>query len=91
MSLDVAALDVILLNDALFEVFGEVGADFSSSTFGGYLSNIVLNHYLHQLLKARLIRVPAEFSLSLGGIAPEVDNIGGAVEIWGDSYYDVSN
>ena len=44
----------------------------------------MIDHDLHQLLKGGRIGVPAEFGAGLRRVAPEVDNVGGAVEVGGD-------
>ena len=44
----------------------------------------MIDHDLHQLLKGGGVGVPAEFGAGLRGVAPEVDDIGGAVEVGGD-------
>ena len=51
------------------------------------LAHVVFDHELHQLLEGRGLRVPAEFGLGLGRVAPEVHNIGRAVEVLGHSHY----
>ena len=64
-----------LFDNAFFEVFSEVGADFGSSTFGGDFGDVGVDHDLYQLLERGLGWVPAELGLSLGGVAPEVDDV----------------
>ena len=44
----------------------------------------MIDHDLHQLLKGGGVGVPAEFGAGLRRIAPEVDDVGGAVEVGGD-------
>ena len=44
----------------------------------------MIDHDLHQFLKGSGIGVPAEFGAGLRGVAPEVDDVGGAVEVGGD-------
>ena len=73
-----------LFDNALFEVFSEVGADFGGGTFGGDFGDVGVDHDLYQLLERGLGGVPAELGLSLGGVAPEVDDVGGAVEVGAD-------
>ena len=50
---------------------------------GGNFFHIVLDHDFYKLFKSRLLRVPAEFFLSLGWVTPEVHHVGRAVEIFG--------
>ena len=52
-----------LFNNALFEVFGEVGADLGGGTFGGYLGDVVFYHELDKLFEAGLVGVPLELCL----------------------------
>ncbi len=84
-------LDVQLLNNTLFEVLFKIGADFHCSILGGYLRHVGLDHEADEVFKARLVGVPAKLRLGFCGIAPKVDDISWAVEIRGDSYYDVSS
>ena len=44
------------------------------------------NHQLDELLEGGGLRVPAEFGLGFGRVAPEVDNVGRAVEVFGIIY-----
>ena len=44
----------------------------------------MIDHDLHQFLEGSGIGVPAEFGAGLRGVAPEVDDVGGAVEVGGD-------
>ena len=44
----------------------------------------MIDHDLHQFLEGSGIGVPAEFGAGLRRVAPEVDNVGGAVEVGGD-------
>ena len=44
----------------------------------------MIDHDLHQFLEGSGVGVPAEFGAGLRGIAPEVDDVGGAVEVGGD-------
>jgi len=44
----------------------------------------VIDHDLHQFLEGSGIGVPAEFGAGLRGVAPEIDDVGGAVEVGGD-------
>jgi len=46
----------------------------------------VIDHDLHQFLEGSGVGVPAEFGTGLRRVAPEVDDVGGAVEIGGDLY-----
>ena len=50
----------------------------------GDLVHVVLHHKAHQLGKAGLGGVPAQLPLCLAGVAPQVDHVGGAVEIGAD-------
>ena len=44
----------------------------------------MIDHDLHQFLEGSGIGVPAEFGAGLRGVAPEVDDVGRAVEVGGD-------
>ena len=44
----------------------------------------MIDHDLHQFLEGSGIGVPAEFGAGLRRVAPEVDDVGGAVEVGGD-------
>ena len=46
----------------------------------------MIDHDLHQFLEGSGIGVPAEFGTGLRRVAPEVDDVGGAVEVGGDLY-----
>ena len=46
----------------------------------------MIDHDLHQFLEGSGVGVPAEFGTGLRRVAPEVDDVGGAVEIGGDLY-----
>ena len=46
----------------------------------------MLNHQLDKLLEAGLGVIPAQTGLSLGGVAPEVDNIRRSVKVRGNAY-----
>ena len=81
----------LLLHDAFFEIFCEVRADFGGGAFGSDLCNIMLNHELDKLLKAGLRRVPAQLGLGLRRVTPEVDDVGGTVEVGGNADDDLSN
>ena len=47
----------------------------------------MLDHQLDELLEGGGLRIPAEFGLGFGRVAPEVHYIGRAVEVFGDSDY----
>ena len=47
----------------------------------------MLDHQLDELLEGGGLRIPAEFSLGFGRVAPEVDDVGRAVEVFGDGDY----
>jgi len=51
---------------------------------GGNFLHIVVDHDLHKLFERRCLRIPAEFGLCLGRVAPEVHHVGRAVEIFRD-------
>ena len=80
-----------LLDDAFFEVLGEVGADLGGGTFGGYLGDVGLDHDADKVFEGGFVGVPAELGLGLGGVAPEVDDVGGTVEVRRDAYDGVSD
>ena len=44
----------------------------------------MIDHDLHQFLEGSGVGVPAEFGTGLRWVAPEVDDVGGAVEVGGD-------
>ncbi len=52
-----------LFDDALFEVFGEVGTDLGGGTFSGDLGDVVFYHELDKLFEAGLVGVPLELCL----------------------------
>ena len=74
-----------LLDDAFFEVLGEVGADFSGSTFSGYLGDVGLDHDADEVFERGLVGVPAELCLGLGGVTPEVHHVSRSVKVFADS------
>ena len=45
-----------LFHYAFFEVFGEVGADFGSSTFGGDFGDVTLNHDLDDAMRSGIVK-----------------------------------
>ena len=47
----------------------------------------MLDHQLDELLEGGGLRIPAEFSLGFGRVAPEVDDVGRPVEVFGDGDY----
>ena len=53
------------------------------SLHGNFL-HVVLHHDAHQFFKAGLGGIPAQLCFCLGGVAPQVDHIGGTVEIRAD-------
>ena len=81
---------VILFNDSFFEVFGQVGADFRCGAFCGYLGDVVFDHELDEFLEGGFVGVPLQLGFRLGGVAPEVDDVGGAVEVGADADDDVA-
>ncbi len=58
----------------------------TSDAVGGNLSHVAIDHNFHELFKRSLLRVPAEFGLGLGRVAPEVHHVGRAVEIFGHGH-----
>lgn len=75
----------MLFHDAFFEVFGEVGADALFGAFHGHFLHVVVDHEVDELLECGFLgRIPSEASLGFGGVSPEVDHIGGAVEVGAD-------
>ena len=44
----------------------------------------MLDHQFNKLLEGCSLRVPAEFGLGFGRVAPEVDDVGRAVDFYGD-------
>ena len=53
---------------------GVVGSDFG---------HVVLDHQLYELLEGGGLRIPAEFGLGFGRVAPEVYDVGRTVEVFG--------
>ena len=51
---------------------------------GSDFLHIVLHHDLHELFEGSGLRVPSEFSLRLRGVAPQVDDVCRAVEVFAD-------
>lgn len=51
----------------------------------------MLDHQLDELLEGGGLRIPAEFGLGFGRVAPEVDDVGRAVEVFGDGDYGVAD
>lgn len=45
----------------------------------------MLDHQFDKLLEAGLGRIPAQTGLGLGGVAPEIDNVGGSVKVFADA------
>lgn len=72
-----------LLYDSFLQVFGQVGTHDAGHMVGSYLLHVVGNHQPHQLLERGGLRIPAEFLFRFGGVAPEVDYVRGAVEVFG--------
>ena len=72
---------IILLNDTLFKIFGEVGAHAFAGTLYSHLGHVGVGHYLHQFGERCLLRVPAEFCAGLCGVAPEIYHVGRTVEV----------
>ena len=52
----------------------------------GDFLHVMVDHDLHKLLKRGLLRVPAEFGLGLGRVAPEVHHVSRAVEVFRDCH-----
>ena len=80
-----------LFYNALFEIFGKVHLAYTfCGIVGCYLGHVVFNHELYKLLEGGGLRVQAEFGFGLGWVAPKVDHIGGAVEVFGYCYNHLS-
>ena len=78
---------ISVTESSMWEGIAQVG----SGALCSHFSNVMLNHQLDKLLKARLIRIPPQFGLSLGGITPKVDHIRWTVEVGGDADDNVTN
>ena len=50
-------------------------------TFHGHLRHIRVHHYLHQLLKRSLSRIPPQLTSRFRWISPKINHIGGTIEI----------
>ena len=71
-----------LFDDTFFKIFCEVdSANLMSGVVGCHLGHVVIDHDFNKLLKGCGHGVPAEFGLSLGGVAQQVDNVCGTVEV----------
>ena len=81
----------MLLDYALFEVLCQVRLHLVGSALGSDIGDVVLHHELDQLLEAGLGGIPAQFGFGFGRVAPEVDDVGGTVEVRGNADDDVSN
>ena len=75
-----------LLHNALLKILGKVGPDFGGGAFGGDFGDVVFDHELDELLEGGFGGVPAEFGLGLGGVTPEVYDVGGTIEVFADGY-----
>ena len=76
-----------LFYNAFLQIFGEVHlTDTFCGIVGCYLGHVVFYHELYKLLEGGGHWVPTEFSFRFGRVAPKVDYIGGAVEVFADSY-----
>ena len=77
-----------LLHNPLLQVLGQVHLPHvRGGVVGGDFGHVVLDHQLDELLEGGGLRVPAEFGLGFGRVAPEVDDVGRAVEVFGDGDY----
>ena len=56
----------------------------------GDLLHVVVDHDLDEFLERRLGGVPAQLALGLAGVAPQVDDVGGAVEVGADLNNDLA-
>ena len=81
----------LLFHYSLLEVFRQVRLYLVGSAFGGDFGDVVLHHQLDKLLKAGLGGVPAQFGFGFGGVAPEVDDVGGTVEVLANPYHYVTD
>ena len=61
--------------------------DIRCSIICGDFCHIMTNHQLDELLEGSGLRIPAEFGLGFGRVAPEVDDISRAVEVFGNGNY----
>ena len=73
-----------LFDNALFEIFSQIGLDMLLGALYGDLLHVMIDHDLDKLCKGGLGGVPAQLTLGLAGVTPQVDNIGGTVEIGAD-------
>lgn len=74
-----------LLHNPLLQVLGQVHLPhIRGGVVGGDFGHVVLDHQFDELLEGGGLRVPAELGLGFGRIAPKVDNVGRAVEVFGD-------
>ena len=73
-----------LFDNALFQILGKVRLNVFFGTLDGDFLHVVVDHDLDELCKGGLGGVPAQFALGLAGVAPEVDNVGRAVEVGAD-------
>ena len=80
----------LLLHKSLFGILSKVSSYLRSNVIGCHLGHVVLDHNLHELFERGGLRIPAELGLGLGGVAPEVDHIGRAVEIGAYSNEDLA-
>ena len=75
-----------LLDNSLLKILSEIHLHLLRSSLHGYLCHVAVNHYLDKQLERGLGGIPSKFVLCLGGVAPEVDYIGRAVEVFADGY-----
>ena len=54
---------------------------------GSHLLHVVVDHDAHEFLETCGLWIPSQFVLSLGRVAPKVDDVGRAVEVFGDGDY----
>ena len=66
-------------------------ANLHSRIFRCYLCHIAVYHNIYKFLERGLCRIPAKFSLSLGGVTPKINYIRRSIEIRRDFYQHIAS
>ena len=74
----------MLFHNSFFKILGKVHLHLFRCTLHGHLCHVAVNHYLDKLLERGLGGIPAKLVLCLGRVAPKVDDISRAVEVFAD-------
>ena len=71
----------MLFHDPLLQILCQVAAHLLAGILSCHLCHVAVDHDLNEFLEACLARVPAQLGLCLGGVTPEVDNVGRTEEV----------